>query len=468
MSQTPAPSPEPAATRLARIGFRVTRRRDAAGVPRLPPEFVAEQGRVVRILDVREESELTGLLGHVPAATHVPMKDLSQVPAILAADTLVVLVSNTGHRAGVAANYLESLGMTHVAALEGGVAAWKKLGFGTSREPTWRRELKALPPGMGRDGRPLEHDADGRICAGQLARHAIDAGAVRWVRLSAFVNNGRRSCVDGRDDSGVIGTPGGDMGELVLALAAAEQLRPEPFTRDEIRRALIAHIDAFGRFYMHSDIKAMNRLIIDGYRKDPRITPFIEHVFQPEEWRVFHQKVPEGAREAVLEHLLDPNHMGCGHLKLAMTDARYGVREGLIRDLLRVFHETRWAGAPELEWVVLGGDHGEGAVVEVVVNRELHGFTRIPLVSPQVDGVQVFVAHPEVVAHLRGETAAFLVEIGLMPRELEDQLCERIQDLGGRQLGCTLGKLAAGLPVLRLTFDGPTPGVTEVGEVPHG
>ena len=32
----------------------------------------------------------------------------------------------------------------------------------------------------------------------------------------------RLSCVDGRDDSGVMGTPGGDAGEFLLALAAVE------------------------------------------------------------------------------------------------------------------------------------------------------------------------------------------------------------------------------------------------------
>lgn len=457
------------AARLARIGFVNARYRDAAGIPRLPAEFVAEQGRLVRILDLREPDELVGLLGHIPDATNVPMRALATVADVLAPETLIVLVSNTGHRAGTAATYLEALGMLHVAALDGGIASWKRLGFSTSRAATWRKELRALPPGVGRDGRPLSARRDTPLGKQDLRNHAADAGALRWIRLAAFANNGRRSCVDGRDETGVIGTPGGDMGELMLALACVESIRGSVLTDAEVRDVLIAHIDAFGRFYMHTDIHAMNQLIVEGYRKDPRIAPHLAGIFEALEWRAFHKCVPVALREAVLEHLLDPKHMGCGHLRQAMTDeGRYGVRPELARSLLRAFHETRWAGAPELEWVVLGGEHNEGAVVEVTVGGELHGYTRIPLVSPLVEGVQVFVAHPEVITYLRRETASFLVERGLVSDDRRAALLAEINARGARQLAATLQKLAGGLPVLQMAFRGEVAEITEAGFVPKG
>jgi hypothetical protein len=51
----------------------------------------------------------------------------------------------------------------------------------------------------------------------------------------------------------------------------------------------------------------------------------------------------------------------------------YGVRSGLVPQVLRAFWTTRWKGAPEPEYVVLGGSHGEGAVVNVTLDEKLSG-----------------------------------------------------------------------------------------------
>ena len=448
------PHSDPAVLRLARVSFETSVRRDATGTPFVSPEFVAEQGQYVRIVDVRDPFELLGALGHIPAVTNVPMSDLSKIPAILDADTLLVLVSSTGKRASIASHYLESLGMTRVAALEGGMSAWKKLGFSTPRDgSSVRLQLKRLPPGVGRDGRPLAPAERGmKLSERQILDHVGDPGAVRWVKLAAFLLHGKRSCVDGRDDKGVIGTPGGDAGELMLALSAAEAVRGAPLSDDDVLRIFVDHIDTFGRFYMHSDMHAMNTLILEGLRKDPRVIPYIEDVREPAQWRAFHASPPKEIREALLEHLVKPEHMGCGHLRFVLTQGSYGVRPDLARAVLRAFHRVRWAGAPEVEWVVLGGEHVEGAVIEVTIDGELHSYTRIPLVSPQVDGLQMFVSHPQVTAHLRRETASFLSEIGAIPREQESRLLDEITARGDAQLSDTLGRLARGLPVFRLRF----------------
>jgi hypothetical protein len=47
---------------------------------------------------------------------------------------------------------------------------------------------------------------------------------VRWVKMAALLLHGKSSCVDGRDDHGVIGTPGGDAGEFLLALTSIERV----------------------------------------------------------------------------------------------------------------------------------------------------------------------------------------------------------------------------------------------------
>jgi rhodanese-related sulfurtransferase len=424
----------------------------------LPATFVAEQGRLVRILDVRDEDELQGALGHIPQVTHVPLHRLGTVPDILGPDTFVVVVSGTGERASIAARLLSALGLQHVAAMEGGMTAWKALGYTTRRTPTtYRRELFALAPGVGRDGRPLApteaETPRGPLSLARIEQHLGDSTSVRWVKLAAFLLHGKRSCVDGRDDHGVIGTPGGDAGELLLGLAAAERVRGRAFDEREVVRLLEHHIDTFGRFYMHSDTHAMNRLIVDGFRKDDRVVPHLGSISAAEEWRRWLAKPPAAARAAVLGHLTRPENIGCGHLKFAMTaHDDYGVRAELAVHFLRAFHSLRWAGAPEFEFVVLGGDHVEGAVANVVVPGELHSYTRVPLVSPMVDGQQMFVNHPQVTAFLRREQAANLAEADAVAPADVARLADTIVDLGNQQAGATLGRLARGLPVFELTF----------------
>jgi rhodanese-related sulfurtransferase len=453
---TPAPpTTEPPALRLLRLNWQQAARRDASGATTLPATFVAEQGQLVRILDVRDEAELCGPLGHIPQVTHVPLARLGEVPAVLAADTGVVVVSSRGERAAVAARYLEALGMQRVAALEGGMTAWKALGFTTLRSATtYRRTLMVLAPGVGRDGRPLVVESrKGALTVEQVQEHIGDSTSVRWVKLAAFLLHGKRSCVDGRDDHGVIGTPGGDAGEMLLGLAAAERVRGRPLSRAEIVQLLEQHIDTFGRFYLHSDTHAMNRLIVDGFRKDERIVPHLGRVFEPQEWRAFMAKPPPAVRGLLLEHLCRPENMGCGHLRFAMTHGSdYGVRAELAQQFLQAVHELRWAGTPEIDFVILGGDHVEGAVASVVVDGDLHSYTRVPLVSPMVAGTQMFVNHPQVTAFLRREQTAHLVEAGAVAPADEGALGEAIVALGTQQAGATLKRLAAGLPVFELRF----------------
>jgi rhodanese-related sulfurtransferase len=448
------PPTESPVHRLARVTFETSVRRDAAGTPLVGPDYVAEQGQHVRIVDVRPREALTGVLGHIPAVTSVPMADIARIPEVLALDTLLILVSGQGRDAAVAARYLEALGMNHVAAMEGGMEAYKRLGFTTPRDTTSVRfELRPLPPGVGRSGKPLQPVVKGmKLGEAQILDHLGDPGAVRWVKLAAFLLHGKRSCVDGRDDKGVIGTAGGDAGELMLALAATEALRGSPLSDDEVEQLLIAHLDTCGRFYMHTDTAAMDRLIVEGFREDERIVPFLGDVFEPAQWRSFLRSPPKEVQEALLEHLVAPDHMGCGHLRAVLVDPVYGVRLGLAQAVLRAFHRVRWAGAPELEWVVLGGDHVEGAVIAVMVDEAFHSYTRIPLVSPQVDGLQMFVSHPQVTAHLRRETASFLVEAGVAPAGSEELLLEDITTRGDKQLAETLGRLALGLPIYRIRF----------------
>jgi rhodanese-related sulfurtransferase len=429
---------------MLRLSWTDAARRGQDGVARLSPAFVAELGRSVTLLDVRTRADLDGALGTLPGTRHLPLARLDEALA-LGEGALIVTVSGHGTRGAEAARALTERGMGWVATLDGGLAAWRAAGFSVAHGDD-------LP-----DGIPLEATGgdDGPIALECVEDHVGDPGRVRWVKMAAFLLHGRTSCVDGRDDHAVVGAPGGDMGELVLALAAAERMG---VTLDDAELpGLIADwAEAFGTFYLHSDLTAANRLIA-AMRADPRIPEeaLPLRTDPPSAWRRFLRGPPAFVQPFILEHLIHPDHLGCGHLRFARTDpAAYGVRTELVVALLRAFFIELWRGLPELVFVPLAGTHAEQGVLLVEIDDEIHPWTRVPLVSPQVDGQQVFVHHPQVTAYQRAEIRAWLVRhprFGPL-RGDEEALARTHTALGAQQMAATLGRLAAGLPVFSARF----------------
>lgn len=454
----PTPEPEPLippigvlpqAERMFRVNWVANLDRSPSGVPLHEAEFVARQGRGVRIIDVREPEELLGPLGHIPGCDFIPRDRAMSLRERLSPLTPVILVSRGGERAAELAHALERAGMRMVAALRGGMIAWRALGFASVRDDSLlqRRDvLVEVPPEKVREPVPLTVE--------EIEAHVGDPRSVRWVKLAAILLHGRQACVDGRDDSSVVGTPGGDAGEFMLGLGAVEAVLGRPLTRAVVTKLLRRRLDTFGRFYMHTDIAAGNRFIA-ALRGDSRLTRAIGTTFEALEWREWLSEPPLEARPPLLEHFTNPQHMGCGHLRLMLQNPeQYEIRSGLVLDFLRAFFSTRWAGAPEMENVVLPGGHQEGAVVNVRIEGQLHAYSWVPLLSPAYAGTQMFVNHPQVSAFLRQELAAFLAEQQDLWGEPLDpaKVLEVLEGLAGRQLGATLGHLAKGLPIYDLTF----------------
>jgi len=349
--------------------------------------------------------------------------------------------------------------MTFVASMEGGMQAWRSAGYATTRDRSFRDrtvETLAWDPSVALAPHPHVEGAPAHLALEEIRRHVGDPRSVRWVKMAAFLMHGKISCVDGRDDHGVVGTPGGDAGELLLALAATELVTARPLGRETLA-ALIAHyLDTFGHLYLHTDTTALNRLIL-AMRADPRLSDELP----PREtggpgWRAFMARPPAHLRPMILEHLLEPAHIGCGHLRLMLLNSEeYGVRAELLRAFLHEYYTLRWSGSVEAEFVVLGGGHQEGAIVSVRLADDVYPFTRVPLVSPACGATQMFVAHPDVTSFLRRQIAAFMTmqrETGLVRADRE-RLLERMTALAERQLEATLGRLAKGLPHYVVRFE---------------
>ncbi len=441
------PQPE----RMFRVNWVANVKLTPSGVPFVSADFTAKQGRRVRIIDVRAADELTGALGHVPGSDWVPLDRIATLVERLGRDEPIILVSGGEERSHDAAELLAKAGMRFVAFMVGGLMSWRDLGYSTTRDASILDRRDVLRSMEDVVEAPPEH-----LTAEHVQRHVGDRLSVRWIKLPALLVRGLVSCVDGRDDSGVIGSPGGDAGELLVGLRALEKMLYRELGDAEVATLLARRLDVLGRFYMHTDVTAANASI-EAMRADARFDGHLEGVDETLAWRRFLASPPVAVREALLEHSLHPKHVGCGHLRLSLTSAKaYETREGLVASVLRNFQLKRWEGAPELEVVALAGGHTERAVLNVRIGGPLMPFSRIPLVSPAAFGAQVFVHHPRITSYLRGQLARFLAMQTDITRAAIDagELHLEMERLGSTQLKQTLGALANGLPIYDVTFHG--------------
>lgn len=435
------------AERMFRVNWVANVKWTPSGVPFVTADFVSKQGRKVRVVDVRKAEELTGPLGHIPGADWVPLGRVQTLIDRVDHDTPIIIVSGGEERSYGAVKALHKAGMRFVAFMGGGIYSWRDLGYMTTRDVS----ILAREDKLHEVNEPSE--APTHVTVEDIKRHVGDRHTVRWIKLPALLVRGLVSCVDGRDDSGVIGTPGGDAGEMLIGLRALEKTMHRDLSSAEVQTLLMRRLDVFGRFYMHTDIASGNETA-KALRADPRFEGMLRESDETLEWRRFISRPPVEVQPALIEHLLNPAHIGCGHLRLALTQApAYDLREPLVEALLRGFHEKRWQGAPELELVALAGGHLERAVLLVRTSGRLHTFSRIPLVSPAVYGAQVFVHHPRVTSFLRRQLSEFLALQNDIAGVIDpEELHIEMERLGGMQLGQTLTALAKGLPIFEVTF----------------
>jgi len=418
--------------------------RAAGGSPEVEAPWLAAHRCAVRVVDVRETDERHGSLGAIDVAEAVPLVDVERAAERWRRDEPVVVVCRSGRRSERAVEQLRALGFRRVASLTGGMMAWRAQGLPVTHD------APAPPPAP---ARPAPTSA----AAGDLGaiRAAFSGpGAIVWTRAATLLGASGASCIDGRADTPVLGTPGGDAGELVLSLSALEQELGRPLDAAWIASLFDRYVESFGRFYLHTDRHALGRLGA-ALRGDAR---FAGRVGEDEAALLALVRAPPSALEdPLLAWLVRPEHVGCGHLRMMIErPERYGVRAGLVADVLRAAFTRAWRRPELVDLAVLDGEHEERGVLEVQLENPVHAHSVVPMVTPHEGTRGLFVVHPQVAAFLRGETAEFLSE-QLAPEEARrvslGSLRARTAALGDRQLRATVGALAPHLPhyVLRVS-----------------
>jgi rhodanese-related sulfurtransferase len=403
------------------------------------------------VIDLRPDSERSEISGHVPGSCAILPDDVESALQGIAPDYTVVLVDDDEQRAAITGRVLIDSGRTSVGVLSGGIQAWRKLGYGVSRVAAKVDEILELHRKQSNVDVAERH----RLSEQEVHDHLDDHRTVRYVKLASALAHGYTSCVDGRDERGVMGTPGGDAGEFILALAAWESLNTMTFSEDKVRALLISHFDTFGGLYIHTDETAFNNytaLLAD----DPRVTDVIGKHNDLFEWVSALRTPPESIRPILLEHLTtNPACIGCGHIRLMLQNSEeYSVRRDLVISVLRSIYELWWAGTPEINLTTLPGGHQEGAVVNVTTEEQMWDMMPVPLVSPVCSGTQMFVNHPQFSERLRRSTADALAHLmdPAHAASTADALHSRMMELGQQQLLATVGHLAKGLPIYEATL----------------
>jgi glyoxylase-like metal-dependent hydrolase (beta-lactamase superfamily II)/rhodanese-related sulfurtransferase len=95
------------------------------GVPEIGADFLrSERAAGVLLVDVREQDEYRGELGHIPGSVLVPLSTVSSAARQWLKDKPVVLICRSGGRSGKAALQLAAAGFKRVASLRGGMLGW--------------------------------------------------------------------------------------------------------------------------------------------------------------------------------------------------------------------------------------------------------------------------------------------------------------------------------------------------------
>ncbi len=273
--------------------------------------------------------------------------------------------------------------------------------------------------------------------------------AIQWATAAEILSGGEESCIDGRSTSPVLGTPGGDVGEIIAALGALEESSGATVALDRIDAMFDAYAGVFGRVYFHTDAHALEHLGA-AMRADPRFAGV--PLGSAEQVRAFVLAPPGELRDAVSALVVEPENVGCGHLRLVLAGPeRYHVRPELARAVVGGAFRLAWRSPRVVDYVALEGDHREAAIVEIHMDRAVHATTRIPMVAPHQGVDQVFVRHPEAASFIRRENALFFLDrasalTGRVPDEAD--LLRRVDALADHHARETIERLAGDLPVV--------------------
>ena len=261
---------------------------------------------------------------------------------------------------------------------------------------------------------------------------------------------------DGRAKYAVMGTPGADLGEFILALSAYESANSMPGRTSspmsdgdvyQFMSGFLLDMSSMGksRFAFVTDEAAVQSWTDSAQVTDAR-----------------HPMTPEGMARAIATSAL-PGSIGSRHLRFMVENPDvYGVRKGLataaIRAFFEIYFDSTHPSQPRLMLIVAEGRHEEQGVV--VVDRTSmypEACAKLtPLIVPNTERQEYFVYHRAAADEHRSAMAEWIVQkhlgkSGFHP-SIGNRIYEDIRRIANKQFEETRRRVARGLPTYRVAF----------------
>ena len=97
------------------------------------PQEVNENAATIELVDVREESEFCGDLGHIANSKLIVLSTIPENVKTLPKDKAIVFICRSGGRSAQAAAFAKREGFTAVYNMQGGMLLWNQLHLPTEK-----------------------------------------------------------------------------------------------------------------------------------------------------------------------------------------------------------------------------------------------------------------------------------------------------------------------------------------------
>jgi hypothetical protein len=208
-------------------------------------------------------------------------------------------------------------------------------------------------------------------------------------------------CLDGRNQKGILATPGGDAGEFILALHIYDDLLGgnRKLTQEAVDTYLKRYLEWMRQdiFYMCTDENALHHL-----EKEVGVEGV--NIINPR---------PQ-LRDELLKVIAKPDNVGCLHTRMLLKyKDLYQSKAELVQMTIKAFYKILWDVqnplSKRLKLGILMGEHNETAFMEVRLNDACKNEKVAPLLQPYNRKTMVFLNHVDPVSIRRAQLANFFV-----------------------------------------------------------
>ena len=279
--------------------------------------------------------------------------------------------------------------------------------------------------------------ADGSLTKEQLKTAIGNPQDLHFVKAKEH----HFSCLDGRVKGEMMGTPGCDMGEFILALQSYENLIDRPLGQANVDSYLADLIKGWvaqgstRKFYMCTDEAAVEKIKTEGLN----MAEFSASTFST-------------ADTGLLNLLGDAKYYGDAHLRWMMeSPEKYGVRKELVQAAVTAYFkimqgpEDAMPNRNHLKLEILGDGKrlDEKAFVDVATTKDCVEEGRVPMVNPATLGADssMLMLNLQGVGILRNQISRFFAHKsgGMIDAQT---MKRRLNHMGREWLEVTAKKLA--------------------------